>query len=90
MTDGVRVDCACGRVFHAPKSMGGGLANCPGCGKASEVRGGVEVAWVVVVAAGVLVVLGVTAGAWAAGGWIAGLVALGIGGAILAAAIAAS
>ena len=36
----VRLECAhCGLAFEVPKSMVGGYANCPECGKASPVEG---------------------------------------------------
>ena len=38
----VSVDCPCGHRFEVRKSLRGGLANCPGCGKAAPVPGGPE------------------------------------------------
>ena len=89
-TEGIRIDCPCGQVFRAPRSMAGGLANCPRCQQAQRVEARIEWDWTLLLAIGGAVVLVVAAGIWLTMGWIAGVVALVIGGAILAAVIAAS
>lgn len=58
--------------------MAGGLVNCPSCGRATEVPGGVDTLWNVVVAAvfaGTVVVVVI---AYMGGGWTAALMALGV------------
>jgi hypothetical protein len=54
----IRVDCeSCGDFFEVAPTLAGGLANCPGCGRATPVPGlrdplyrlalvGIPVAWV--------------------------------------------
>ena len=88
--NGPRVDCSCGRVFRVPRSLGGGLANCPSCGQVNEVPSiGVEWLFVLGVGFGAFVVLAAAFGAWQAGGLLVGLGTLAVGGAILAGVVAA-
>jgi len=88
---GIDVACtSCGRPFQVARSLKGGLTNCPGCGALVELRGGVDLDFAALVALGVVLVLGVTAVAWAAGGMIAAVVAFLVAAAILAAVILAS
>lgn len=54
--------CGCGRVFEAPDSMVGGLANCPACGRAASVPGLRDPFWAWLKALAALVVLGVGLG----------------------------
>ncbi|MCA8957533.1 MAG: hypothetical protein KDC87_15775 [Planctomycetes bacterium] len=57
----VPVDCACGHRFSVPESLVGGLAQCPECGKATEVPGLRDPLWRVLQ---VLALLAVVAAAW--------------------------
>lgn len=52
----VPVDCSeCGEPFEVPKSLRGGLANCPRCGKAVKVADGPEPLFIAIVASGLIV-----------------------------------
>jgi len=59
--DGIEVYCDCGHLFHAKKSLGGGLTNCPRCHKAVEVSGGPEPLFWILLGGGELVVLTIAA-----------------------------
>jgi hypothetical protein len=50
----IDVECECTRRFEAPDSLAGGLANCPGCGRAALVPGLRDPAWRALQAAAVL------------------------------------
>ena len=51
----VHVNCTfCENSFHVPKSMAGGMANCPECERAVEVKGGSDGLFRLLVAGGVL------------------------------------
>ena len=55
----VDVQClGCGQTFTVPDSMVGGLANCPGCGKVTPVRGLRDPLWRLWQVVWLLVVLG--------------------------------
>lgn len=70
------VECdGCGHRFAVPKSMKGGLVNCPACQKIVEVTQGAEPAFWLLVALGVVIGLAITGVAAAAGGPVAGLIA---------------
>ena len=86
----VRVSCPCTERFEVPASMVGGLANCPRCRKAVEVPGGPEPLFWVLLGAGALVVLGISAAGFAIGGPVAGGIALGVGGGVLGLVVLAS
>ena len=74
--DGIEVMCPhCGDGFRVPKSMANGIANCPRCGQAVSVPGGVDTAWIIV-AIGTGTTLAAAAIAYAALGWVAAVVAL--------------
>jgi hypothetical protein len=90
MTEEVDVACGCGERFRAPPSLKGGLANCPGCGKATAVRGGPEPLFWVLLSLGIAAVLGVSGALWAFGGAAAGGVALGVGALIVTIVVLAS
>jgi len=79
----VYTDCeGCGHRFEAADTLAGGLANCPGCGKATPVPGlrdpyfrllqaAMALGWVLLAAIG-----------WMTLGWI-GAIAFGVGAALL-------
>ena len=51
----VPVDCSeCGEPFEVPKSLRGGLANCPRCGKAVKVADGPEPLFIFFVTLGLI------------------------------------
>ena len=90
MKDVVQVTCPCGAYFRVRASLKGGLANCPGCGKATAVPRGVEVIFWFILAIGVAIDLGVSAAFWVAWCPTAGVVTFLICSAILAALVIAS
>jgi hypothetical protein len=59
--DGVEVYCECGHLFHAKKSLKGGLTNCPSCDKAVQVPGGPEPMFWILFGGGALLVLAIAA-----------------------------
>jgi uncharacterized paraquat-inducible protein A len=79
----IHVDCEqCGKQFEVVDTLAGGLANCPGCGKATPIPGlhdpyyrllqvAMAVGWMLLVAVG-----------WSLGGWW-GAIGVGVGGAIV-------
>jgi hypothetical protein len=86
----VQVLCGCTRRFNVPKSLKGGMTNCPGCGKAVPVRGGPEPLFWVLLGGGCAFVLLASLAIGALGGLTAGLISLGVGAAIILAVVLAS
>ncbi|MHC4230891.1 MAG: hypothetical protein ACYSWW_26615 [Planctomycetota bacterium] len=76
--DGINVTCDCGNMFQVPRSMKGGIANCPRCQKTVNVPGGPEGLFYVLLFAGIAIVAGISALFFAAS-TTAGLIALAIG-----------
>ena len=75
---GINVTCDCGNMFQVPRSMKGGIANCPRCRKVVEVPGGPEGLFYVLLFLGIAVVVGISALLFAVS-TMAGLIALAIG-----------
>ncbi len=75
---GINVTCDCGNMFQVPRSMKGGIANCPRCRKIVEVPGGPEGLFYVLLFLGIAVVVGISALLFAVS-TMAGLIALAIG-----------
>ncbi len=76
---GIEVRCDCGRSFEVPDSLAGGIANCPGCGRAADVPGLRDPFWRALLVAAVLVWAGGSAMAAVVWGPAAGvLVAIGL------------
>lgn len=76
--NGVDVACDCGNIFQVPRSMKGGIANCPKCRKSVDVPGGPEGLFYVLLFLGILVVGGISALFFAVS-MTAGFIALAIG-----------
>jgi len=87
---GVDVFCPCTNLFRVPKSMKGGLANCPQCGKAVPVPGGPEILFWLLLSGGIAAVLGVAAVLYHFSGVPAAVGALVMGGIIIAVIVLAS
>jgi hypothetical protein len=75
---GIDVACDCGNIFQVPRSMKGGIANCPKCRKSVDVPGGPEGLFYVLLFLGILVVGGISALFFAVS-MTAGFIALAIG-----------
>ncbi|MGE3165243.1 MAG: hypothetical protein AB7O52_10085 [Planctomycetota bacterium] len=73
----------CGYAFEVPRSLAGGMVNCPDCDKAVPVPSGGHWQFWSVVGLGMVLVLGAGVGVGMAQGWGAGLVVGLIGGAVL-------
>ena len=58
---GINVTCDCGNMFEVPRSMKGGIANCPRCRKIVNVPGGPEGLFYVLLFLGIAVVAGISA-----------------------------
>jgi len=86
----IPVTCACGNRFQVSESFKNGLVNCPQCGKATDVGGGPEPLFWVLLGIGAAIVLAVSGAVWAFGGAVAGGITFGIGAAILGAIVLAS
>ena len=86
----IAVTCRCGHTFPVPESLRGGLAQCPGCGKAAAVRGGAEPLFWALLSVGVAAVLGISAALWALAGPLAGGIAFGVGAVVLGGIVLAS
>ncbi len=80
----------CPEEFDVAKSLQGGLANCPNCGKATAVPGGPEALFILAVSLGVLLGGGATWLIWISAGATAGLITAGCALVGLLIAIAAS
>ena len=76
--NGIDVTCDCGNIFQVPRSMKGGIANCPKCRKSVNVPGGPEGLFYVLLFLGILVVGGISALFFAVNK-TAGFIALAIG-----------
>ena len=76
--NGIDVACDCGNIFQVPRSMKGGIANCPKCRKSVDVPGGPEGLFYVLLFLGILVVGGISALFFAVNK-TAGFIALAIG-----------
>ena len=74
----------------SPRSFERVRRNCPGCGKAVEVPGGPEALFWLLLGGGVVLTLGVAGAGWLTIGPVAGLIALGAGGAAITLAVLAS
>ncbi len=80
----IEVHCPhCELLFDVPRSMIGGIAGCPDCGRTVPIKSGPEPLYWILVGLAVLVVLGISAGI-AFASPIAGLVVAVIGLAIVA------
>ena len=77
--EGIEVTCECTAQFQAPKSLEGGMTNCPSCHKAVTVPGGPEVLFWIVPAFLALLVLGLSALLWVTAGPMEGVIAFVIG-----------
>ncbi len=75
---GINVTCDCGNMFQVPRSMKGGIANCPRCRKIVDVPGGPEGLFYVLLFVGIAVVAGISALFFAVS-TTAGLIAVAIG-----------
>ncbi len=78
LQNGIDVACHCGNMFQVPRSMKGGIANCPRCHKSVDVPGGPEGLFYVLLFIGIVVVGGISALFFAVN-TTAGLIALAIG-----------
>ena len=78
LQNGIDVACDCGNIFQVPRSMKGGIANCPKCRKSVNVPGGPEGLFYVLLFLGILVVGGISALFFAVNK-TAGFIALAIG-----------
>ncbi len=75
----IYVACDCGNMFQVPRSMKGGIANCPRCQKSVDVPGGPEgLFYVLLLFLGIVIVGGISALFFAVNK-TAGFIALGIG-----------
>jgi hypothetical protein len=88
--DEVPVDCTCGHRFGVPRSMKGGLVNCPACRRATVVPGGPEPLFWFLLAGGVVVSLVFTAVAGLVFGAVPAVITLGICALILLISVLAS
>jgi hypothetical protein len=86
----IPVTCGCGSKFEVAESFRNGLVNCPQCGKATEVGGGPEPLFWILLAIGISFVLGLSGLLWVGVGPVAGGIALGIGAAVVAIFVMAS
>jgi len=85
----IDVTCSsCGEGFRVPKSLKGGVANCPRCGKVTEVPGGPEPLFWMIVALSLLLIVCVSGGCFLIHP-TAGIVVFLIGVAILIAVVSA-
>lgn len=80
----------CSSSFAVPKTMKGGMANCPDCQKAVEVAGGPEPLFWFLFGLGGLGILLVSGLLFAAAGPIVGLIGLMVGATILTVLVLAS
>ena len=78
LQNGIEVACNCGNMFQVPRSMKGGIANCPICKNSVDVPGGPEGLFYVLLFLGILVVGGISALFFAVS-MTAGFIALAIG-----------
>lgn len=78
LQNGIEVACDCGNMFQVPRSMKGGIANCPKCKKSVDVPGGPEGLFYVLLFLGIIVVGGISALFFAVN-TTAGFIALAIG-----------
>ena len=89
-TNPVHVGCsACGREFDVPASLRGGFANCPDCGRATQVPGGAEPLFWLAIAGGVFAVLAATGLAYLAGGAAPAAIVFGLAALVLLIAVLA-
>ncbi len=71
----VNVDCSeCGHQFEVPRSLKGGIANCPACEKAVPVAGGPEPLFWVLLGGAVVAACAISGSVFLAAGAGAGLV----------------
>ena len=75
---GINLTCDCGNMFVVPRSMKGGVANCPRCRKIVDVPGGPEGLFYVLLFVGIAVVAGISALFFAVSPK-AGIIALAVG-----------
>lgn len=91
-TDLIDIVCPrCGHEFEVPATLQGGVSNCPGCHKLVEIKGSPDAAiyWILVTM-GVLVIIGLTVGCYAVGGWLPALLCFLVGAGIMAVIVLAS
>lgn len=80
------VECkSCGTGYEAPASMKGGKANCPDCGTANDVGGGIEPLFWALLGMGVLLVFCASGFFYWLAGWgpaalvlVTGVIVLGV------------
>jgi hypothetical protein len=75
---GINITCDCGNMFEVPRSMKGGIANCPRCQKIVKVQGGPECLFYVLLFVGIAIVVGISALFFAVS-TKAGLIVLAVG-----------
>lgn len=88
--DEVAVECQCGHRFAVPRSLKGGLANCPECRRATQVPGGPEPLFWVLLSGGIVVALVLTAFFAIEFGAAAGVITLAVCALIIVAIVLAS
>ncbi len=70
----VEVDCPCGVSFPVRDELTGGIANCPGCGKAVEVPGLRDPFWRLIQVGAAVLWAGISAAVFVYGGMTAGVI----------------
>ena len=71
----IEVRCGCGRSFEVQDSLAGGIANCPGCGRAADVPGLRDPIWKALLVGALIVWAGASALVTVAAGPAAGVIA---------------
>ena len=88
--EGIEITCECTWRCEAPRSLKGGLTNCPSCQKAVTVPGGPEGLFWLLLSMGVIVVIGLSALLAMAGGVVAGVITFLVGATVIAVVLMAS
>lgn len=88
--EGIEVYCECGHLFRAPRSLAGGITNCPACAQVVSVPGGAEPLFWVLVSLGAFGVLALAVVAFYFLGPVAGGVVLVVGALVIGVAVLAS
>lgn len=79
----VEVQCDCGHEFQVPKSMKGGLVNCPVCQELVDVKEGFEFLYWLIIGTAFIFIGASSVVVYVSGGPVAGIVTFVIGIAIL-------